>query len=214
MSEQHTPTSETEAQPETHHPDAQSSPSPVLVVFLVIPLVGILVALVMIALEGNPQGRDDALAPQNNGVLVNNPAPDFQVQNMDGERLQLADYSGRTLVLNFWQTTCVPCVRELPALADFAAEQAEREGGAAVLAINFEETTQMISDFFAENGIGGVPIALDPDSTVRRTYGVQGIPTTFIIAPDGTIRFRHLGEVTFEELADYVDLVATTDPSA
>ena len=202
-------------QPEqAEQPTQASSPSPVLVVFLVIPLVGILVALLMIALQDSPQTQTNELPPQSgSAALVNNPAPDFSVATMDGETIQLADYAGQTLMLNFWQTTCAPCVRELPALADFAAQQAQREDGAAVLAINFEETTQMIRDFFDENGISGVPIALDPDSTVRRTYGVQGIPVTYIINADGEIRFRHLGEVTLEELVEYAELVRSTDPS-
>lgn len=200
----------------TTDPDVQTQhagPSPALVVFLVIPLVGLLVALVMIAMEGGGQANNATGGlPQNTNTLINYPAPNFEVRNMQGETIALADYAGRALVLNFWQTTCAPCVRELPALADFAA--AEGETGAAVLAINFDETSQMISDFFAENGISGVPVALDPNSDVRRTYNVQGIPVTYIIAPDGTVRFRHLGEVTYEELEQYVDLTLNTDPSA
>lgn len=179
-------------------------PAPVLLVFLMIPLLGILIALLMIALEPPTQPETTTADLQARSMsLIDFAAPHFELSNLDGERVTLADYEGQPLFLNFWQTTCAPCVRELPAFAEFDAEQDQ----AAVLAINFDETSQDIRNFFEENGIEGVPVALDPDSGVRRSYGVEFIPTTFVIDSDGVVRFIKLGELTFDDMGDYLDIL-------
>lgn len=193
-------------QPEASPNPVSNRPSPALIVFLIIPLVGILVALLMIASEGS------GASVRTTSSLVNRPAPDFEVMTPAGETVRLSDYAGKTIFINFWQTTCPPCVRELPALADFAEEQSEND--VVVLAINIEETTRQIEDFFTRNGIQGVPTYLDQDGAVRDTYGIQVLPTTYVIAPNGQIRFMHLGELTLADLEEYVELVLTTDPSA
>lgn len=201
MTEQnHIPPAET-AEP-TPTPEPTGKPSPVLVIFLIVPLLGILVALLMIAAE--PPAATDS-GERATASLVGKPAPFFEVASLTGEPISLDDYEGRTLFLNFWQTTCAPCVRELPAFVEFAENQGE--DGAAVLNVNFDETSAQIVRYFEEQGIEGVPVALDPDSDVRRTYGVVQIPVTYIIAPDGTVRFMQLGEMTVEDMEEYAELV-------
>jgi len=185
-------------------PPRSSHPAPALLVFLVIPLLGIFVALLMIALEPPaPPEATTADLQARSMSLIDYAAPHFELSDMNGERVTLADYAGQPLFLNFWQTTCAPCVRELPAFAEFDAEQEQ----AAVLAINFDETSQDIRRFFEENDISGVPVALDPDSGVRRSYGVEFIPTTFVIDGDGVVRFIKLGELTYDEMGDYLDIL-------
>lgn len=190
-------------------PAETGRPSPVLVIFLIVPLLGILVALLMIAAEQPAPAINEASAPSSQS-LVSRPAPYFELATLEGETISLDDYAGRTLFLNFWQTTCAPCVRELPAFAEFAESQGE--DGAAVLAVNFDETSAMVFSFFEENGITGVPVAMDADSSVRRTYGVVQIPVTYVIAPDGTVRFLQIGELTIDDMEEYAELVETTDP--
>lgn len=197
--------------PTPPQPAPENRPSMGLVVFLVVPLVGILVALVMIATSGQNNAAQNRLnnAPEvvqrNAAALINFTAPDFALTDLDGNPVSMADYAGKTLFLNFWQTTCAPCVRELPAFADFAA--ASDGDAVAVLAVNFDETSQDVRNFFSEYDISGVPVALDPDSSVRRTYGVVQIPVTFIITPDGVVRQMHLGEMTFDDMEQYLVLV-------
>lgn len=186
-------------------------PSPILIVLLVIPLTGILVALLMIATNMDAFQNQTSGAPRTGNTLINYPAPAFELRDLDGQPVSLADYEGRTLFLNFWQTTCAPCIKELPDFADF---QAQYNDSAAVLAINFDETTGQVSDFLAQYEISGVPIAMDPNSDARSTYGVAQIPTTFIINPQGVVRFMRVGAMTLDDMEDYLDLVQTTNPSA
>lgn len=183
---------------------SKAAPSPALFIFLIIPLLGIFVALLMVALESQPEptttNPEDLQARAQS--LIDFPAPQFEITDMDGNKITLEDYAGRTVFLNFWQTTCPPCIRELPAFADFADSQGD--DGAAILAINFDETTDDVQSFFVDNDIPFVPVALDPDSTVRRSYGVEMIPTTFVVDKEGVIRFMKLGEMSFEEMEGYV----------
>lgn len=189
-----------------------NKPSPALIIFAIIPLVGILAALLMIASQEGQNTPTDPISSQRSAnTLVNQPAPYFELFDMDGNPVTLDDYKGKTLFLNFWQTTCPPCVRELPAFAQFAEETAD--DNIAVLAVNFDETSEQIRTFFAQYDIVGVPVALDPTSDVRRTYGVRDIPVTFVIDGEGTIRFWKLGEMDIFEMEEYAELVETTDPS-
>lgn len=185
-------------------PENLGRPAPALIVFLVVPLIGILIAFLMIAADAanRPAEQAPSVGPES---LVRKQAPAFELATLEGEPVTLADYAGQTLFLNFWQTTCPPCVRELPAFADFAADQGP--DGAAVLAVNFDETSGMIRDFFDANEISGVPVALDPDSRVRRSYAVLQIPVTFVIGPDSVIYFMHMGEMTLDEMEEYAELI-------
>ena len=113
-------------------------PSPVLIVLLVIPLTGILIALLMIATNMDAFQTTTSDAPRTSNTLINYPAPAFELRNLDGQPVSLSDYEGKTLFLNFWQTTCAPCIEELPDFADFQAEYGDT---AAVLAVNVQKGT-------------------------------------------------------------------------
>jgi peroxiredoxin len=185
-----------------------NSPSPILIVFLVLPVMGILVALLMIASERGtvvaPLFNSEELAPQS-ASLINFKAPQFELTDLNGDPVQLEDYQGRVLFLNFWQTSCTPCIRELPAFSEFLAEQNPDE--VALLAVNFEETTDKVHQFFTENNISGVPVAMDYDSEVRLSYGVLGIPVTFVLDGKGVVRYMKLGRMTYDDMEQYLALV-------
>jgi thiol-disulfide isomerase/thioredoxin len=193
-------------------PEDIGKPAPVLVIFLVIPLLGILVALLMVASELRTQ-RETVL-PQvegNPASLVNYAAPDFRLSTLDGQSVSLETYRGKTLYLNFWQTTCVPCITEMPEFLDFLANQNPDE--VALLAVNVNETPGMIREFFATNDILGIPTALDGDASVQQQYGVIGYPTTFIIDEAGVVRYLRIGGMTYDNMAEYLKLAQTKDPA-
>jgi len=180
-------------------------PSPVLVVLLIVPLVGILLALLMIAL--NPRQPEPGLPTV--GVqaasLVNFTAPPFDVLDLNGEVFSLLDYRGRVVFLNFWQTTCAPCEVEMPDLARFSREQGDE--GAAVIAINFGETNETVRNWLAARDIVGLKVGMDYESRIQRAYGVLNLPTTFVIDPEGRIVYMKLGVMSLEEMYEYADSV-------
>jgi thiol-disulfide isomerase/thioredoxin len=201
------PTSEADTpNAETHRP------SPALLIFLILPLLGILVAFIMIASENQTQADDPlaAFEPANQQNLINFQAPDFEIPMLDGVTLvSPSDFEGRPVFINFWATWCGPCVRELPALEEFAAIHSADENGPVLLAINIGETAEEIEGFLAEIGVENLPVALDINQVVKADYGVQNLPTTYILDENGMVRFMKLGEMRFEEMGLYLQELAT-----
>jgi thiol-disulfide isomerase/thioredoxin len=111
---------------------------------------------------------------------------DLQGQRWTAERLK-----GRAVVLNFWATWCPPCKEELPSLQTLH----ELGGGdPLVLGINVRETATSVRRYLAATGVG-FPVVLDPQGELSKRFGVTAYPTTLLIAPDGHIRWRVVGEV-------------------
>ena len=188
-------------------PTEHGNPSPVLVIFLVLPLLGILAALLMVAAEIRNQRTEQATLSQitgNPSALVNYAAPDFTLAMLDGQPVSLSDYRGKTLFLNFWQTTCVPCITEMPEFLDFMADQNPDE--VALLAVNVAETPTLVREFFATNDIIGIPTAMDTDSIVRNQYGVVGFPMTFIINAEGVVRSLFIGGMSYDDMQAALEL--------
>jgi len=190
-------------------PVKQSSPSPILLVFLVIPLFGIIAAIALAISEGS-FGAQPVATPQAVSSdfvsLVGEPAPDFSLIGLDGAKHQLTDYKGRVTFVNFWATWCGPCQVELPTLERFVAEQGNK--GAMVLAVNAGETTDQINTYFKQNDISGLNVLLDSNVEVYTAYGINALPTTFIVDKDGVIRFRHFGMLRQEDIDGYMSKLA------
>lgn len=128
------------------------------------------------------------------------PAPDFELTDLSGEQIQLSDYRGQTVLLNFWATWCGPCRLEMPA---FQSRADQFSGELAILAVNNAENPTDVQSFVDELGLS-FDILLDPNAEVQRLYQVRGYPTTFIIDPEGVIRAQKIGLLTEEELDGYL----------
>jgi peroxiredoxin len=200
----------------TETPSTSSQrPSPVLVIFLIIPILGIVAALLMVFQNERQQNPDVVDLPaeleRRAAALINYTAPSFTVSDLEGKTVSLDDYQGRVVFLNFWSTDCPPCVRELPAFAQFASEQGDT--GAAVLTVNMGETPDMVHDFFAKNDVQGLRVAMDTDLSVGTQYGIIARPVTYIIDGQGIVRSMKAGEITIEEMDDYVLQLSKTESS-
>jgi len=110
---------------------------------------------------------------------------DLQGQRWDSERLK-----GRVVVLNFWATWCPPCKEEMPSLQTLH----ELGGDPVVIGVNVRETASRVRRYVASTGIN-FPVVLDPQAELTRRLGVSAFPTTLLIAPDGRVRWRVVGEV-------------------
>ncbi len=194
----------------SHPPEKQGGPSPILLVFLVIPLFGILAAVGLAISEGGFGGQPvvpTPLAVASDFVsLVGDPAPDFSLTGLDGAKHQLTDYKGHVTFVNFWATWCGPCQVELPTLEKFVAQQGDK--GAMVLAVNAGETPDQITSYFKQNEISGLNVLLDSNIEVYTAYGINALPTTFIVDKDGVIRYRHFGMLREEDIKGYMDKLA------
>ena len=131
------------------------------------------------------------------------PAPDFSLKDTDGKLHRLSDYRGKPVIVNFWTTWCSPCREELPSM-NRAWQQLEQEG-IAMLAINMGEDEDTIFVFSADYPTD-FPILMDEAGEVIEQWPVKGLPTTYVIAPDGTIAYRAIGSREWDD-KDLLDKV-------
>ncbi len=131
--------------------------------------------------------------------LLGRAAPEIVGPTLQGNDFQLTRRRGSWVVLNFFQSTCVPCVREHPELIAFDAQQAGLDDGAELVSIIFDDTTAAVRQFFADNGGGTWPVVATDGASVD--YGVSKVPETWIIDPDGLIQTRIISEVSADGLA-------------
>lgn len=121
---------------------------------------------------------------------MDRPAPDFTLPDPDGETLKLSGLRGKAVIINFWATWCPPCRAEMPSLQ--RAWNALKDSGGHVLAIHVGGDADQVWDFMARDQLD-FPVAIDGDSKVINQWPVKGLPTTFIVAPDGRIAYRAIG---------------------
>jgi len=138
---------------------------------------------------------------------VNAPAPDFELENLTGEKKHLSDYQGKVVVLNFWATWCGPCKYEMPFFQEIHESYSSE---IAVLAVNNQETVDKVSPFVEELGLT-YEILMDNDGGVATQYQVIGFPTTYFIDPNGIIKYLHVGVLTEEQLDGYLNLLGVLE---
>jgi peroxiredoxin len=117
-------------------------------------------------------------------------APAFQLQDIDEQKHRLSDYRGKVVIVNFWATWCPPCRFELPSMERLWKVLQKED--VVMLAINVGEDADTIFTFTSDYPVT-FPLLLDRDSSVTNSYPVLGIPTSFILDPDGRIVYRAVG---------------------
>lgn len=130
--------------------------------------------------------------------LIGRTAPQIAGETIDGDTYDLTEHRGEFVLVNFFATWCVPCIREHPELVEF--ERSHRAAGdASVVSVVFDSRPEQVREFFAENG-GEWPVVLDPDGRTSLEYGVAGVPESYLLAPDGTVLVKIEGGVTAADL--------------
>ncbi len=164
----------------------QTSPNKRLAPFIVLGIAVVIGAFFWI-LVGAKTGKD---ADSASTPLMDKPAPDVKATTLDGASFDLARRKGSWVVLNFFNSTCVPCEQEHPELVKFDTEQrASGTDGAELYTIASDNTPADVKAFFAKNG-GTWPILVDSDGAINVKFGVSKVPETWIIDPNGFVRYR------------------------
>ena len=130
-------------------------------------------------------------------------APDFTVQDWDGNEVHFSDYVGKPIVLNFWAHWCGPCQTEMP---EFNAAY-ERLGGEVTFLMVHEGAA--VDDGKAKVTEGGYtfPVVFDVDGSAGSIYGITAYPTTFFIDAEGNLQAYYMGAMDGELLQQGIDLI-------
>lgn len=117
-------------------------------------------------------------------------APDFSLTDLTGGKLNLADYKGKVVMVDFWATWCGPCRIEIPEFVDL--QNRYRSQGFSVIGISVDDSADPVRDFYHQFKMN-YPVALG-DNKLQELYGVNfGLPTTLLIGRDGRIYAKHVG---------------------
>jgi peroxiredoxin len=136
--------------------------------------------------------------------LLGELVPDATVTTLDGETIALRDLAGRAVIVNFWNTWCVPCRREVPALETFWSRHS-RDTDIVFVGIVRDDTDDAVRDFVEERRWDW-NIAFDPGERAALAFGTTGQPETFAIAPDGLVVGRRVGEASAQDLEQLLAL--------
>jgi thiol-disulfide isomerase/thioredoxin len=164
-------------------------------------------------IEKVPQAPAPSVASRNLGQFTALPAPlpapTLAFTTRDGATKQLADFKGKLVLVNLWATWCGPCVEEMPSLQRLQAQLGDK---LTILAISEDRQGEtVVAPFLQKNGIQHLAIFLDPKSAATNEFAAQGLPSSYLIARDGTIVGKEEGGATWDsaemlaKLQPYID---------
>jgi len=137
-------------------------------------------------------------------VKVGDQAPDFVLEDMEGNKVQLSSLKGKGVFLNFWGTWCKPCEKEMP----YMERQYSyfKNLGVEILAVNIAESDVAIESFVKKYGLT-FTVLKDKDRAVTEAYDITPIPTTFLIDKNGKVLKVITGSMTERDVAKYMELI-------
>lgn len=124
-------------------------------------------------------------------------APDFVLSDLDGKAQRLSAYKDKIVLVNFWATWCPPCRREMPSMERLY--QKLKGESFMILAVDQNESFDLVFAFTGQlDPAPSFPLLLDEKGMVPPSWGVQGLPTSFIVDKQGRIAYRAVGGREFD----------------
>ncbi len=165
-------------------------------VFIVLVIVGVLAADLYFDYRSDQARLDQAgdIGSFPIGTSVGELAPDFTGTTVDGQKIQLRDLRGKTVLINIFATWCGPCIAETPHLVEAFNASGE---DVAFIGLNLLETPGAVAEYQNDYSVS-YPLVLDQEGRLTGIYQPRGLPTSWFIDPDGVIRYVHTGPMTTE----------------
>jgi peroxiredoxin len=131
-------------------------------------------------------------------------APEVRFATLSGERLTTSDLRGKVVLVNFWATSCVSCVKEMPRMVETYKKFAPRGYEMVAVAMSYDHPNQ-VAQFAASRALP-FKVALDGDGAIAKSFGdIRATPTSFLIDRQGRIVKQYLGEPEWSELHFLLD---------
>jgi peroxiredoxin len=134
---------------------------------------------------------------------IDYPAPEFDLQNLNGENVKLSDFKGKIIVLNFW-TTWNPAAQDQVVILDSYFQDIKAKENIALLTVNNLENKSAVLNFISRGGYA-LPVLLDKDGKVGELYGISSLPETFFIDPEGMVKEIFSGVLNKEEVQNKIE---------
>lgn len=125
-------------------------------------------------------------------------APEFTLEDLNGNTHALADYEGKVIFLNFWATWCPPCRQEIPGFLELYDQY--NEDGMVILGISLDRKGESVVSSFAEKYEISYPLIMADQDIMEAYQPGQYIPATIVIDKEGRIRERHVGYLAKEDM--------------
>jgi cytochrome c biogenesis protein CcmG/thiol:disulfide interchange protein DsbE len=167
--------------------------------------IALTVAVVLVAFSAvlATQVGNDPRKDAKTSHLAGRPAPKFTVETLDGERLTRRDLAGKAVIVNFWNSWCLPCKQEHPALTEFYARHND-DPDFALVGIVRDDTKTAAQRWVDKRGDDWT-IATDPGDQAALAFGTRGQPETLAISPDGVIVGYQFGPSSVDDLETLLD---------
>lgn len=127
-------------------------------------------------------------------------ATEIEFELLNEGTATVGDFLDRPVVLNFFASWCPPCITEMPALESVQQQRAD----IAFVGLAYNDTPTRAREIVADTGVT-YPTGIDPGSAIGNAYGIQNMPTTLFITPDGEVAYRHIGGLTADQVTEHID---------
>jgi cytochrome c biogenesis protein CcmG, thiol:disulfide interchange protein DsbE len=157
---------------------------------------GAFVAVLAVVLA--TQVGTDPRADTNRSHLVGKDAPSYDLPTLDGNQVRSSDLAGKVVVVNFWNSWCIPCLQEHGALVEFYRRHAG-DPSFAMIGIVRDDTESAIRGYVEQEGVP-YTVAFDPGGRAALDFGTRGQPETYAISPDGVVAGSKFGASSVDNL--------------
>ncbi len=139
-------------------------------------------------------------------------APSFSVNTIDGKSFSLENYRGKLVLVHFWATWCGPCVNSMPALKELHKELS-RHKDIALISLSQDRHESVTRRFAEHYGLTWPQACLNQDPQIAEAYGINGVPTYYLIGPDGKVVFT-CGGSDFDKIKEAAEKALAAGPKA
>jgi len=147
----------------------------------------------LLLLPGTTSSETATALGETGPAVVDFPAPDVQLHDLDGQPVSLVDYRGQVILVNNWATWCPPCRQEMPILDAYF--RAHRHQDFTIVAIDAGDPAEIVSDFTRRYNMS-FPVWVDPSSSALNSFRNNYLPSSYLINRDGRVIMVWSGPVT------------------